>query len=240
MKKLAIIALLISVMLIAGCASQIKCSEPNTVIGNECCLDDNDNDQCDNSEEELEPEPAEQVEKKVVRAVPEPEPEPEPQIRQVYTEPTPAIDLINPTEPGIYKMRQGESRKWVEINEIFAYRTSRDKGYMDYMIYTVRNHGTKKAKFKVNMMFEYGLNSMGADARVGKEYTIAQLEPGEKAIMKQSLGIYFKGIEELKTMEMNIYDPFVVPKEDLDTLTKTFTPTKYFPDMETHTYGYEE
>ncbi|HII71178.1 TPA: hypothetical protein HA265_00295 [Candidatus Woesearchaeota archaeon] len=143
-------------------------------------------------------------------------------------------------EPGVYKMNPGETRDWLTINKLFGYRTSRDKGYMDYMIYTVRNHGATKKSYEVEFMFRDGLTKAGTEAMIGKKYTIQDLKPGEKIVMKQSLGIFFPKIEEIKTIELSVYDPRAVPREDFDTMKKSFTPTDIFPDMEIHSYGLED
>ncbi|MFC1723689.1 hypothetical protein ACFL0V_06110 [Nanoarchaeota archaeon] len=240
MKKIAIIALMISVLMLVGCAPQMKCSEPNTVINNECCLDADDNDICDSDEEpEPEPEPESEPEPQIDRSYNE-KPEPEPQIDKSYEAKVEPAQLPNTYEPGISKIRVGEPKQWLQIHELSAFRTSRDKGYMDYMVYTVRNLGSKEKSYKVDMYFENGVTSSGAEKPVGKEYNIEKLEPGEKITVKQSLGIYFHGIEESKDLKLSISDPMVYPREDINSISKTFKPTSIFEDMEIYTYGKDD
>lgn len=72
MKKTTIITtalLLIAVLILSGCKSgatggAVVCSKPYLLVGNDCCLDKNDNQVCDKDEvtEELKPEPVDVVE----------------------------------------------------------------------------------------------------------------------------------------------------------------------------------
>ncbi|MEK6907019.1 MAG: hypothetical protein AABW45_00675 [Nanoarchaeota archaeon] len=54
MKKLVFILFLIIVLFIAGCTSNeapvVKCNKPYLLYNDECCLDNNDNNVCDNME----------------------------------------------------------------------------------------------------------------------------------------------------------------------------------------------
>ena len=54
MRKIILLGLVISLLLIAGCGQQLVCNKPYILVGNDCCLDKNDNSICDKDETEIE------------------------------------------------------------------------------------------------------------------------------------------------------------------------------------------
>jgi hypothetical protein len=177
------------------------------------------------------------VEDEPEAVVMEEEEEEEPQIQEVEM-PEPAPIQTGLVE-GKQDMRLGESREYLQINKLSAFRTSVDKGLMDYMIFTVRNPGNKDLNGVVELFFE-GARVNERETRVKKEYTIPTLEPGEKYVLKQSLGIRFAGINKTKTMTMSVYDKYIAPREDLGKVKKEFIPTDYMESMEIFYYGLPE
>jgi hypothetical protein len=235
------IVLVISLLLLAGCKSPM-CYPPNKIIDNKCCLDANDDDVCDYDEEiaEKEAEEAEEVEEEeeageIEMEEQEPEEEIEAEEEEEEQEVEPAL-LPTGLEPGKYEIRLGEQKQYLQINKLTAYRTSRDKGIMDYMVFTVRNIGDKKLNPVVELFFE-GARVDEHEARVKKEYVLEPLEPGEKLIVNKALGIRYEGINKTKKIKMYIYEQFVAPRENLATVTKEFVPQDLFESMEIYTYG---
>jgi hypothetical protein len=228
-------------LLLGGCAAP-TCYPPNKIIGSSCCLDADDNGVCDldeevSEEEDIAEEEVEEVEEEVEVAEEEPEEvemEEEPQIQDVeMPEPEP---IVTGLQLGKQDMKLGEQRDYLQINKLSAYRTSRDKGIMNYMVFTVRNVGQTKLNPIVDLMFE-GARVEEHEARVIKEYVIQPLEPGEKMVINQSLGIRFSEIEETKKITLRVYEKYIAPREDLEVLNKEFIPTDYMDSMEIYTYG---
>jgi len=232
----AIVAL--SMVLLAGCAAP-TCYPPNKILGNKCCIDDDDNDVCDYEEGAV-------ADKTVVEDTeaddgegddayePSAPVKEEPQIQKIKApEPAPIKTSI---ELGKQEIKLGEPRKYLEINQLSAYRTSRDKGMMDYLVLTVRNIGDSTLNAEVELLFE-GARIEEHATRVKKEYTIPALKPGEKYVMNTSLGIRFGEIEKEKKMTLSVYEKYTAPKKDLQVLVKDFIPTDYMESMEIYTYG---
>ncbi|MBN1543948.1 hypothetical protein JW898_00635 [Candidatus Woesearchaeota archaeon] len=226
----------ILILMVAGCTAP-TCYPPNKILGNKCCLDEDNNDVCDYEEqmpavheeesatEEPEPEEAEMTEEQE-----------EPQIQQVKMPEAVEPAMPRTLELGKQQIRLGEPRKYLEINKLTAYRTSTDKGMMDDAVITVRNIGQKDLNAIVELFFE-GARIEEYEAKVKKEYTIPTLKPGEKYVMKQSLGIRFAEIAETKTMTLSVYEKYIAPRKDLETLEKRFVPKDLFESMEIYTYG---
>jgi hypothetical protein len=71
MKKIIAIILLLSLVLVVGCSQQMVCNKPYIQVGNECCLDNNDNNICDSDENQIiEDEPQEVEEPEVETTLP--------------------------------------------------------------------------------------------------------------------------------------------------------------------------
>jgi hypothetical protein len=117
-----------------------------------------------------------------------------------------------------------------------AFRTSRDKGLMDWMVFTVRNIGETNLNPVVELLFE-GARVEEYTARVKKEYILQPLKPGEKIVINQSMGIRFAEINKTKEMTLSVYERFSAPREDIEVLEKAFVPTDYMESMEVYTYG---
>ena len=229
------------ILLLAGCTAP-TCYPPNKIIGSKCCVDDNDNGVCDYDEEVVEevPEDTEEVQD-------EPEEGLESVTGQmVAVEEEPPVqeeESPEPTgsglEPGKYKIQLGEHKQYLQLNEMDAYRTSRDRGMMDSMTFTVRNIGGKKLNPVVELLFE-GARVEEHSARVKKEYFLETINPGEKLVVYQSLGIRFEGLEEPKTLRLTVYERYASPREDLQIIDKEIIPTDYMDNMKIYTYGRPE
>ncbi len=259
LNKLLITTLLISTMLLVGCAQNITCAEPNKIINKECCLDEDGDDVCDYDQVEIDSK-TQNSEPTIDRTYNQaetdyratPTPEPEPTIDRSYTtkpvqytgEPSQAIEEQEDYSPnyqeGISDIRLSEPKQWVQIHKLSSYRSSRDKGQMEWMYYTVRNLGTKPMKLGVDLMFQYGITPSGTQSPIGKEYTIEELEPGEKITINQSLGMYFEGVEETKTITLDVYNRFTYPKEDLQIIKKSFKPVDIMDTLEIMQYGRDD
>lgn len=234
--------MIILLMAVAGCTAP-TCYPPNKIIGNNCCQDSDDNDVCDYDEQtEEEEEPVATVDETPEEV--EMEEEEEPQIQQVeMPEPEP-VEAVDPLEPGKYEIKFGEPKQYIEINEIKTYRTSRDKGIVDEITFTVRNLGAKTLNPVVDLHYDgAGVNYMDTERvpeyeiRVDKEYTLQKIEPGEKLVVKKSVGIRYQSIETRKEITLDVYERFVSPKKDLGTDSQTFVPVDLFETMEIYTYG---
>jgi hypothetical protein len=244
MKKMILIAILtVLALLVAGCTAP-TCYPPNKIIDNKCCVDDDDNSVCDYEEQTAKKDVTqttttvdEEDEEDDTVVMAADEEDDEPQIQKV-TAPKPA-PIKTGLQLGVQDMRLGEKRQYLEINQLSAYRTSRDKGLMDFMVLTVRNIGNKKLNAEVELYFE-GARVEEHTARIKKTYTIPELEPNEKYVMNKSLGIRFDKIDQTKKMTLSVYEKFVAPKDELDVLKKEFVPTDYMESMEIFTYGLPE
>ncbi len=224
---IAILAIMI--LALAGC-NKPTCYPPNKIIGNNCCIDDNDNNECDyHEEQEQKEEPVK--EEPVVETQPIEKEEPKP---VVTTETKPAIQTL-----GKSKIVLGEPKRYIEINKLSAFRTSRDKGVVDYMLFTVRNLGTKKLNPVVELLFE-GARYEEHQVRIKKEYFLQPLEPGEKMVMNQSMGVYFEGINLTKKINLAVYERYAAPRDDLGTEEKAFIPMDYMDSLEIYTFGLPE
>ncbi len=239
MKAAISIIICILIMMVAGCEAP-TCYPPNKIIGNKCCLDENHNEICDYEEETLAEEAEEEIEEQaemVEDELEDAEEREEPQIQQVEM-PEPAPIPTGLVE-GKQDMRPGESRDYLTLHKMSAFRTSRDKGMMDYMVITVRNPSQKKLNAIVELFFE-GARLNEYETRVKKEYTIPELDPGEKYVLNQSLGIRFAKINESKSMTLKVYEKYVAPREDLGEVKRTFVPTDYMESMDIYYYGRPE
>ncbi|MFC1741313.1 hypothetical protein ACFL3V_02150 [Nanoarchaeota archaeon] len=235
------IFLTIIIMLLAGCKAP-TCYPPNEIIDNKCCVDDDSNDVCDYEEGK-----ATEKESDVTETVEEAEDQEE-VVEADLDEEEPEIQEIDIPEPapirmgiqlGKQKMKLGEAREYLQLHEISAYRTSRDKGIMDYMVLTVRNPSGKKLNPLVELLFE-GARLEEHSTRVKKEYEIPALEPGEKYVMNKSLGIRYASINKTKKMTLTVFEKFSAPRENLGTVKKEFVPTDYMDSLEIFTYGKPE
>jgi hypothetical protein len=245
MRKIIIAIIALLLLVLAGCAAP-TCYPPNKILGNKCCLDSNNNEKCDFEEgaaqtaEETEP-----VVKETVTEIPQETTEettepvlPTQTERQqaVAPAPKPATDEI---QLGKQKMNSLDPHQYLQINKLEAYRTSTDKGMMDYMVYTVRNIGPSDLDAMVELYFE-GARLEEHQIRILKEYRIPVLKAGEKIVIQQSLGIYFADINATKKITMSIYKRLEGPRKDLEVLKKEFVPKTLFPTMEIFTYGKPE
>jgi hypothetical protein len=231
--RLLIGILLILALLAAGCSAP-TCYPPNKILDNKCCLDDDSNKVCDYEEGKMATQPEAPAE---VPAEVAPEETPEPQITKVKL-PEPA-KIPTGLQLGKQEIKLGEPRKYLEINQLSSFKTSNDRGLMDYMVYTVRNIDQKDLTLVVELMFE-GARVEEYTARVKKEYFLPVLKAGEKLVMNQSLGIRFSEVDEAKDMTLTVYERYSAPKTDLEVLKKTIVPSDYFVDDEVHTYGLPE
>ncbi len=237
-KICASVLLVVMIIFLAGCEAP-KCYPPNKIIDNKCCIDDDSNGVCDIEETHQEEAAQETVQEQP--AVQEEVQQPEVAEEEAVAEETPEAAGL---EPGKYDIRIGEPKKYLEINELKSYRTSRDKGMLDEMTFTVRNIGTQTLNPVVELFFDgSGMNYIDEervpeyDVRVGKEYTLDAIKPGEKRVIKKSLGIRFQGIDNKKTLTLTIYDRFTAPRKDLEVLKKEFVPQDLFKTMDIYTYG---
>jgi hypothetical protein len=230
-----IISLLI--LLIAGCSAP-TCYPPNKILGNKCCLDEDSSGVCDYEEPKKAVQKEEPAEEEELEAAPE---EPEPQIQRIVTA-APAEEE-EPAEPrpeyGKMPIGPGEPKKYLTIDEMSTFKISRDKAYMDYMVFTVRNIGETNLNPVVELLVE-GARVEEYTARVKKEYFLPVLKPGEKNVVFQSLGIKLGDINKTKQITMTIHERYTAPRQDIETLKKQFDPADYFVDDEIHTYGLPE
>ena len=248
-----IVLLIVLAILLTGCEAPV-CYPPNKIIGNKCCIDDNDNGACDIEEAQEAPEESKEQAVKEKEPVPEATEEDAPEKTEKEEAPKENIELEQETEPeatglepGKYKIKIGEPKKYLEINELTAYRTSRNKGMLDEMTFTVRNIGSKTLNPVVELLFDgSGMSYIEEervpeyDLRVGKEYMLDPIEPGEKLIVKKSLGIRFQGIDNKKKLSLTVYERYSAPREDLEIIKKEFVPQDLFESMEIYTYGLPE
>jgi hypothetical protein len=234
-KLLIGILLVISLMLLAGCSAP-TCYPPNKILDNKCCIDDDDNTVCDYEEGNKAKQPETPVEETPAETAPAEE-TPEPQIQKVKI-PEPA-QIPTGLQLGKQQIKMGESRKYIEINQMSTTRTSRDKGIMNFIVFTVRNTGETKLNPVVELLFE-GARVEEYTARVRKEYVLQALNPGEKLVINQSMGIRFANINLTKEITMAVYERYSAPRKDLEVLKKTFIPTDYMASMEIFTFGPED
>ena len=228
-RLIAIAILLIGLLAAAGCSAP-QCYPPNKIIGNKCCLDADDNGICDMDEEIQEEPETEEAEEQT-------EEDPEPQIQPVAVKPAEEAEEQEPFQYGkVMTMHPGEMNQYLTIDDWSMYRSSTDKGELQWMIFTVRNTGSSKLTSKIELNFE-GARIGDYEARVKKEYDIPTLNPGEKVTIKQSMGIRFAGIDNKKKLTMSIYDKYSAPRDDLQVLVKEFTPSKEMDSLEIYTLG---
>jgi hypothetical protein len=246
---LGLFFVLILFVLLVGCNAPV-CYPPNTIIGNKCCLDDNKNSACDYDEKKESAEPEEDLsldnEEDETEETAE---ETKETIREEPAKKTTIIKSGSPAKQDTLKQNiaPGEPRQYLEINELKAYRSSTDKGVIDEMTYTVRNIGKTKITPTVDLMFDnHGIDFTEKERireyelTVMKNYDLVALEPGEKLVIKQLLGIRFQGINETKTLQLSIYDRNSAPRKDIQVLRREILPTKYFSTMDIQFYGPEE
>ena len=130
----------------------------------------------------------------------------------------------------------GEPHKFIQISDMKAYRSSRDRGTLDYFILTVRNVGMKDITPKVKLFFETARLS-NSDVRLEKEYMMPTLKPGEKYVTRQQLGITFSKINVTKTMTLTLLDRYDSTQTAVEILEKEFIPTDYMDDLTVYTFG---
>ncbi|MBW2964732.1 hypothetical protein KY363_04695 [Candidatus Woesearchaeota archaeon] len=241
------IALIILTLILAGCAAP-QCYPPNKIIDNKCCLDEDANAVCDYEEGKTstQTKKTETTEQTTVSAAPDTTEETtveteeeEPQIQTIKA-PTATYPVVKQGYTfGVQKIGPYEPQKMLEINDLSAFRTSRDKGTMDWMVFTVRNRDSTKANYIVELLFE-GARIEGTEVSVKKEYTIPALALGEKYVVNQSLGIGLSKINSTKKMTLSVYEKYTAPRKNLDTITKNVVPVDYMDDLEIYTYGIPE
>ncbi len=248
MKYLIGIILAILILMVAGCSAP-TCYPPNKIIGNNCCQDANDNEVCDYDESTItDEEPAVMEEQETPDVEYQAAEDTEPQIQEIeMPEPKPVEAPVDPLTPGKYQIKLGEPKEYIQINKITSYRTSRDKGMVDEITFTVRNIGSKTLNPVVDLHYDgTGVNYMDEErvpeyeTQVDKEYFLQKLEPGEKLVVMKSVGIRFQGIETKKRVSVDVYERYVSPKKDLGTDKEEFVPTDLFESMKIYTYGLPE
>lgn len=239
-KTPAIASILMLAILIAGCAAPV-CYPPNKIIGNKCCIDDNDNNVCDADEA---PEAEEAEEEQEAEEQQEATPvEEEEDAEEEEAEPEEEEEATG-LEPGKYDMKLGEPKRYLEINKISAYRSSRDKGVIDEIVFTVRNIGDSIFSPTADLHFDgTGVDFTEQDRvpeyelKVDHEFDLQELDPGEKLIVRKYLGIRFQDIDDDKTIRMSVYDRYKAPREDLAEVETEIVPQELFDSMEIYTYG---
>ena len=227
-------AFLLSVLSV-GCAPAIRCEAPSKIIGNKCCLDEDDSGVCDSEEPEVTPEP---------EATPENEPAPEPELE---AEPEPVIPqppVVKPApvpEPeapalkeGKFKIVKGEPKKYAEINDLVLHRYSYDKVELDFMWYTVRNVGEKALNPEVRIRAEGARtgDSEYSSSSVERTYNLDKLEPGEKQVIMLPMGIRYGQMNKTKTLTVSVFERFVAPKEVLGEYSLDFIPRDELDSMD--------
>ncbi len=226
--KYFIFSILLIFLLIAGCTPQLVCESPSSVIDDRCCLDENDNNVCDSDESELIQEPKillEPVEPELSEPVKEPVLEP-----QLKTPPT-TTEVVKEVEPqlkaGTFNIAPGESRKYIELNDLEMHRYSTNKIMLDYLWYTVRNIGGKTLNPEVRIRAE-GIRQTNqeSDGTSSREFTyiLDSLDPGEKQVIKLALDIRFGQINKSRDFTLEVYERFVAPKEVKDKDVYNFVP----------------
>jgi len=229
MKTRLMIGIIFSVMILilVGCQAP-SCYPPNKIIGKNCCMDDNANGQCDYDE------PKEQAQtEKETPAVEEQAPV-ETEKPKIVTKP--AIEEKPAVQFGKSKIETWEPKKYLTLDKLSAYRTSRDRALLDYMEITVRNIGAKKLNPVVEILFE-GARYEEHVVRIKKEYILEPIAPGEKLFLNQSLGISLEGINLTKKLTVSVYERYSAPREDLEVMTKNIVPQEYMESLEIFTYG---
>ncbi len=242
--------LLVVVLMVAGCSAP-TCYPPNKILDNKCCIDSDDNSVCDY--EEITVASDDTGTEKISTPVKTPTKK-TPTQTETYTvdddsdDKNPQIQTVDVPKPapiktgyqfGVQDIKLGESQKALEINKLSAYRSSRDKAVMNWMIFTVRNRGDKDLNAIVELLFD-GATVQGTVVNVKKEYNIPVLKPGEKYVLNQSLGIRVIKINETKEMELSVYEKYVSPRKNLELITKTVIPTDYMDNLEIFTFGPED
>ncbi len=231
----AIIAIMtVLVLLIAGCTAP-TCYPPSKILGNACCIDEDDNNICDYEEQ------AEEIEE----VVEEEEEAPEETVEEPEEEET-ELTIDEPEEEtgpeytfGKQDMVLGEPRTYLAVNEMLAFRNSRDRGIFEYMIITVQNPGKTTITPTVELLFE-NARIEEATSTALKEYKLDALKPGEKLVVKQNLGIRFSQINKSRTVTITVYNRLSAPRVDLGKLEFEVVPTEYMESMEIFTYGLPE
>ena len=73
MKRVIILGVLLSVLLVVSCGETIECNEPYILVGTDCCLDKDDNSICDKDEDGVDEEVEEEEEQEADEDQEEPE-----------------------------------------------------------------------------------------------------------------------------------------------------------------------
>ena len=223
-------------ILVVGCAPAIQCEAPSKIIGNRCCLDQNDNDICDSTDDiDLEEEPVVEPVPEKVETAPEPEPETVPE--KVVTKPAPKLSA--PKEPvelkaGKFDIKFGEPKKYVEINKLEMHRYSNDKVMFDTMWYTVRNVGVKKLSPEVRIRAE-GVrtgDSEYSSSGVERTYILEPLLPGEKQVIELSMGLRYGQMNKTRSLTIDVFERYVAPKTSVGKVVKDFKPVDELESME--------
>lgn len=112
-------------------------------------------------------------------------------------------------------------------------RTSRDKGLVEGITFTVRNTGSKTLSPRVILWFKtQSVSDASIPDVTEKDYDLPQLEPGYKVTKTYPLNVRFHYLEEQKVFTLKLRERFVSPPKDLTVITKSFIPIEEMETME--------
>lgn len=152
---------------------------------------------------------------------PPPEPEPEPVDKLSKAEEALGIKIVDPS-----------SRKAITLNEFDTRRTSRDRGELRWVNITIRNVGDKEISPQIILWFR--TTDYEKPDKVVREKVIdfPRLAPNRELTKKYPLTLRYDKIDEVKDIELRLYDISVGPKKKLGETKQSFNPTEEFPTME--------
>lgn len=154
---------------------------------------------------------------------PPPEPEPEP------------VDKLSKAEEALgIKIVDQSSRKAITINEFDTRRTSRDRGELRWVNLTIRNVRDKEINPQVILWFR--TTDYEKPSKIVREQVIdfPRLAPNRELTKKYPLTLRYDKIDEVKDIEVTLYDISVGPKNKLGEAKQSFHPIEEFPTMEIH------
>ncbi len=248
----AFVLLVVFTVFVAGCAPKMHCEAPAKVIGDSCCLDGNDNGVCDS----YEPAPAKTPvvsdsasEQAVDQGSEDKVPEESlgSDVSQNSGADTASVkapaedsltdknaDSESELKAGVFKIKFGEPKKYVDVLKLDAHRYSADKVMLDDIWYVVRNVGDKTLNPEVRIRAEGVRVNDYEDSYSSKEFTydLDPLEPGEKEIINLLTDLRYSQMNKTRTLTISVYERFVAPKEELGETVYEFRPVDELESMD--------
>ena len=241
-KEIKITILLLVLVLLMGCTTVVYCEQPNKVIGDSCCMDKNDNKICDGKEKTsvktVEPKTDAKITANTTTKSTQTQKTTSPTTQKTEIKKTTTETKTEITElkKGKYDIQPGEPARYLEIKKMEIRRYSRDKGIIDKMSFIVRNVGAKAFSPTVVFTFDKGITSSG-EGIIEQKYDFYELKPGEKIVEIRPMGVRFKEINTTKKITMQIYDRYVAPRADKETMEYQFNPWDVMESHEVDQWG---